>query len=199
MKKIFYFLFLTSILTSCNFGSDMSEWEEGLKVMKQKEWVFNKEEGNGSFTDAVKLKFTNDSTFTLTIESKYCGNLVAEGRYYIKQINLKEDFAASEKLEEKLDPGSVLKMETKWISVNGDKNSKFIDNTLRNLEAEPSYNMIQGYFYATDKGTYKDIILSGAEGQILTLQIPEIYATYKSYGDVLPKFNWSVTKLKPIK
>lgn len=195
-----YFLGSIVLLLLASCGNQISDYKESLDVMKSKEWKFEKDPQNHSFLDSVTLKFINDSIFALKLDSKVCGTVIAQGRYSIERLKLKEDYAESEKLREKLKAkiesgeGALLRMETKILTTNGNKNSNFI-NESGELNADPSYNIIEGYFYSNRSGTYKDIIVeTDKDKKIVAIHLPKIYTAYQSYTK--SSYEWSVITLK---
>lgn len=190
MKKSLFLgaiLFASITITSC--GPSTSDFD--LSEMKQKEWTFtNKNIGLG-FKNGLKLKFINDSIFTLTIISDECGNKTAKGKYTI-DTERKEKLTQGENLDLlksiSFPPGTpdgvFLYMDTEFTEVDGESDTKYISDG--NLDINPSYSIFEGYHYE-QKDRYQEFMLLAVDKKIVNIVIPATYTTgapkYKLFWD----------------
>jgi hypothetical protein len=178
MKKSLFFgaiLFASITLTSC--GPSTSDFD--LSEMKQKEWTFTNKNAEHSFGDGLKLKFINDSIFTLTIISDECGNKTAKGKYTIDterkgQLTESERDGLNKSFNIPGVNGVFLYMDTKFTEFDGESDTKYISDG--SLNANPAYNMFDGYHY-DHKNRYQEFMLLAVDKKIVNIVIPATYTT----------------------
>ena len=168
-------LFASFFLSSC--GPSTSDFD--LSEMKQKEWTFTNKNSEHSFSDGLKLKFINDSIFTLTIISDECGNKTAKGKYTIDterkgQLTESERDGLNKSYPDLPGVNGTLYMDTNFTEFDGESDTKYISDG--SLNASPAYSMFDGYYYS-HKVRYQEIMLFAKDKKIVNIVIPATYTT----------------------
>ena len=168
-------LFASFFLSSC--GPSTSDFD--LSKMKQKEWTFTEKNSEHTFLDGLKLKFINDSIFTLTIISDECGNKTAKGKYTIDterkgQLSEGERDGLNKSFNISGPDGVFLYMDTEFTEFDGESDTDYISNG--KLSADPAYSMFDGYNYGR-KNRYQEFMLLAVDKKIVNIVIPATYTT----------------------